>query len=442
MNVDGLFHSPHRYLLALGAAVLACVLTSALLRHLGAPERFPLTSRATYEVDPDANPYRALVSSRAIYVGDFRPILTAARTRQRDPEHSLYQSAQLREYRAAFVYTPLAALLVLPLARTDMSVQRAADWANAVNHVLWLVGGALLLAILGRGRPSRWLAGIFILHFLLYYPLAKALQLTQVSVLIWFCHVLAAWLLQRRYDVAAGFALAFGASIKPHYVLVPLLCALAPRFPRRALAACAAGLLLSACVSLLYAGWADCVEYVFGTLPTLSAGYSYLPNQSLNGLLLRSFTGEDPAVFNLATSVQWIQLASVLFGLGVLAAAARACRRRSASACEDDALLPLAIALAAVVIASPVSWIHHYVLLTIPYCVAYRRLSAPGGRSRRLEAALFASVVLVGWFFDARHLSGFPLALLGGLEFYGALALFACLLALVRRAAPAPEWSG
>jgi hypothetical protein len=412
----------HLFLVLVGLGLAAFV--SGLLRHLGAPGGHPLSRPATYRVDPGGNPYRALVRPDAIYTGDFRPIFEAARARHRDPAARLYRPAELSEHSAAFVYTPFTALLVLPLARGERTLEQAANVVSWLNHGLWLVGGLLLFAVLARGRRAgAWMIALFALHYLAYYPLAKALQLTQAGVFIWFWIVVAAFLLQRARYTPAGLALALAISIKPHLVVVPLLCALTPGFPRRAWVASFAGLAATSLVSLLYAGLADCRAYLFETLPYLSAGYAYFPNQSVNGLLLRLVGREDPAVFNLAQDVAWIGFASKGFAVVVCGAALVALRRRGAAS-EEGRLEALALAVLAATLASPVCWIHHYALLALPFVVAARRAL----EQRRASALLFASWLLAGWFYDARYLRGFPAALGSGLELYGGLLLLAWFL--------------
>jgi hypothetical protein len=429
------------YLALCALTLVVCAVVSGLMRKLGAPERYPLRALRTYAVDPDRNPYGALLSPTAVYTGDFRPILAAARGRLQDSEASLYRSEELEEHSAAFVYTPITALALVPLARTELSVQAAADRVHTFHRVLWAVGALLLYGVLFRGlRPSLGLSALFVLHYLAFYPLAQAVQLTQAGLWIWFGFVLGAFLLQRGHLTLGGIALGLGVSIKPHLVLVPVLLALVRGVPLRFVTASAVTVGVAGVTSIAYAGWADSWKYVTETLPHLSAGYAYFPNQSVNGLLHRLVGVEDPAVFNLALERGWIKAASAVFALAVLVTTTLVLRstwrptEEPMAVRNDLAVHRLGIVATAAVLASPVCWMHHFVLLTLPFVTLARRLLRSGARPRALAFGWFVSLALVGWFFDGRHLSGFPWAFLTGLEFYGAVGLLVILLAAdVRR---------
>jgi hypothetical protein len=171
-------------------------------------------------------------------------------------------------------------------------------------------------------------------------------------------------------------------------------------------------------------------DYVVRTLPSLSAGYAYYPNQSVNGLLLRLGRYADPATFNLAPRVEWIRVASTVFGIALLAGAAVVLRRSSA---KTDEVTRFALAVAAATLASPVVWIHHLTSLSIGLAVLARHIVYHHVASlRSVRIAAFTGLVLVGSFFDGSELAGVPLALLTGLEFYGGLVTLACLAWVAR----------
>lgn len=431
-----LFRTRRAYVVALGVGFVVCILLNGYLRHVGNPRRFALSSPDTWQIDPDGNPFRALVSWRAQITGDFRPIYDAAKGRREDASYRMYRPELLRQNLASFVYTPFTALLISPLARPGVSMFTAANWVSGVNHVMWFVGGIMLFLMITPGR-SRTLgdAALLAVHYVAYYPMAKALELTQASVWIFFFLALSAFLVQRRRDAAAGLALAVGVSIKPHLVVILVLLALTLRFPWRVILACIGGLVATTAASIGYAGVENCRDYLFETLPILSAGYAYYPNQSANGMLHRLFTQTDPEEFNLAPAVGWIKVASAAFGLAVLAVAAIAFRRRREATDNDDALLlKYALAITAATIASPVCWTHHLTVLLIALCAAVRFLSThPDMRSRAVDAALLASYLLTGFFIDTRDVGNGVVALISGPGFYGSLMLLACLVALVWR---------
>jgi len=440
-----LFRSRRQYALTLAVGYAVCIVLTGLFRHYGDPEKYPLLltggglprlAWSTFQVDPDGNPFESLTNWRAIITGDFSPIFDAAKGRRADPNFRMYQPEQLRRGSASFVYSPLTALAISPFARPGVSMYAAADWVSLLNHLMWAGTFVMLYAVVSRGRPQPFRDALLLgLHYLLFYPLAKALQLTQASVWIFFFLAASTYCLQRGRHLVAGLTLAVGVSIKPHLAAIPLVLALTPPFPRKVLMSCLLGLVLTAAASVAYAGWHNCRDYLFVTLPTLSAGYAFFPNKSLNGLLLRAFSEVDPAVFNLAPAVPWIQTASAVFALCVLASAAIVLRRRPHRPSPELDSMRFATALTAAVVASPVCWEHHLTAMFIPLCVgvSYLRLY-PGQRRPWLDAALLCSFLLTGFFFDSRYLGGWPIGLLSGLEFYGSLLLLLCLLCLSRRA--------
>ena len=422
------------------------LLTTGLLRHGADPEAYPLVGAprelaATY--NPGRQAFRTWWSWGAVNSGDFAPVYEAAVRRAEG--RPIYQPEELREHSASFVYTPFTAMLFAPWAERDAarrpSVEQVADAVSYLNHGLALFALVLLYPLVfGGGRPRLRDALPYGLACLAFFPLASALELTQAGVWIFFFLALAFHLASRKRYLASGLALAVGVSIKPHLVLVPLLALFVRGFPRQLLAGAWGGIAACGFASLAYAGWANAESYVNEVLPTLSSGYSYFRNQSFNGLLLRLFTDESPAVFNLAEPVRWIRLASTALGLSLVGLAFLSARAWSRSAVESrsvgrepDPLAPFAGLLAAAVLASPVCWMHHYILLLPSLAFAVGRLLR-GQPSRPLHAALMLlALLLLGFYFDARGVgNGWP-ALLSGLEFYGALLALGVTLSLVSR---------
>jgi len=420
------------------AAALLLTLVQGLMRNYGDSEQFPLTRPVTYSVDPGYSPYHALYKWDAIYWGDFQPIFEAAQGYRIDPNFKMYQPDQLKAGRASFVYTPFVAMCVHPISEVrrtpERDLKRAANKVSILNHWMWLGTGAMLLLIATHRQRIRALfVGAFLLHFLLYYPFATALQLTQASIWITFFLVASLLLFQRGWMVAAGIALALGVSIKPHLVVIPILLIFIPGFSRRMLVACFAGIGTAALASLSYAGLQNCLDYGLKTLPILSAGYAYYPNQSINGLLLRLLHDYDPADFNLVAPHSEVKLLSSVFGLGVLGICYAMGFRRPAKAGRAEDLMMFALLIAAGTVASPVCWYHHLAALTGPICVALNRLwSNPEQRTRWTEGLLFASYALTAYYLDTRYLRGFPMAFLSVLAFYGGLILTGLLAWLTR----------
>lgn len=432
-----LFKTPWMWLAAFLGGLLLLTLANGVLRNRGDAETFPLTQWRTYAADPWQNPYWSLVKWRPIieYSGDFRPIFEAAQGRMEDPAFRMYQPEQLKEGRAAFVYTPVVALALSPLCTPGTSFRRAARNLSYINHTMWLLSGLMLALMLVHARSGGpWVVALFVLHYLLYYPLAKALQLNQASVWIYTFLVTAGFLLQRGWISLSGLALAAAVSIKPHLVVIPALMFFAPGFPRRLVYFCAGGVAVAALISFVYAGWEQSMDYGLRTLPMLSAGYAYFPNQSINGLLLRLFTEHDPADFNLVPPYSWIKMVSSVFGLAILTLALWSCRVGGRTPGGLDPLLCFGLLVVAGTVASPVCWYHHLSALTVAYVVAVCTLARnPALRRRWLDGLLLVSLLLTGTFLDTRYLSGAPDAVLSAPGFYGTLMLLGAMCWMAQR---------
>ncbi len=422
----GVIATRRRFLAALGACLALVLLAGGALRVAAHPERHSLLDPGVY--NPGARTYATWLDWTARADGDLAPVWEAAERIEREGwEVELYRPRELEERWAAFVYAPLAAVVLTPLL--GLGFERGANVVSVANHLLALLGLGALYSLYARGRrPALLETALFVLLALAFFPLAQALHLTQVGVWIFALLALAAALLDRGRPAAAGALLGVGAFFKPHLLLVPAILALAGRFPRRALAACAAAVVLALTVSLLAAGPGNLGDYVTVQLPRLSAGYAFASNQSFQGWLTRALTNADPSVLELAEPNAPVQWAGRLFALALAIAAAAAGRGRPRGAEADLRLY--AAAVAAAVLASPVCWMHHYALLAIPLAVGARALlAAPGTRRGGLDLALLASGVWASVFLDQR---GAP-RWLSGLELAAGLGLLVCMLILVRR---------
>ncbi len=120
-----------------------------------------------------------------------------------------------------FVYPFYTAFVIWPTVNMDYA------WASAVWMVVLevcLIGGLFLLLNLYRWQPTVWLLPILLLWALFDYFAGRGLFLGQPSHVVYFLQVFALWAIFRRWDAAAGVALAV-STLKPQmgYLLVPLL---------------------------------------------------------------------------------------------------------------------------------------------------------------------------------------------------------------------------
>jgi Glycosyltransferase family 87 len=252
----------------------------------------------------------------AVYRGSVRAMLHGA---------SLYSFAATNG--DPFTYPPFAGLVLAPVALPGAPVV----WTLAtLGAVFWC---AVLV-------DRRWAPAVAIL-LLICAPVARDLRFGQLSVFLALLVLLDGLRWKR------GFAIGVAAAVKlTPLVFIPYLWLAGQR--RAALTATAT---FAACTT---AAWlvlpADSVRYWFtelwhtGRIGNLAS----TGNQSINGMLLRA---------GVSSTAVWALLAGVVLVLG-LVRAGRAAR-------NGHPLVGLAIAGAAGVAASPVSWTHHQIWLVL-----------------------------------------------------------------------------
>lgn len=359
---------------------------------------------------------RSLVDARHSYLGDPGPSLEAARRLERDPRAPLYD--RNLEIGSAFIYPPIAARPYAPLAWLPAAEAREA--LSTVNRLL-LLGIVAMLAALAR---PRWLA----LLALAFFPLLHAVQLNQATLAVTALLGGAFLLLVRRGDGAlAGVCLGAACAIKPQLALVLPLLAWHAR--RAAASAVLTGALLLA-LSVQYAGVANHVAYATKVLPTLSRGYAYFANQSVNGLLQRFVFSGDLGIFRMPPRSLVVSALTTVLGVAAyvatLAFVARTPRQRE--------LAPWVFALAWLVCTaiSPIAWQHHYCAALFVFAMLASAID-DGRLPDRLWPQVALSFVLMAAWFEVRSLRG-PVATLAVSHVLFGAALLALVLT---RAIPA-----
>ena len=317
-----------------------------------------------------------------------------------------------------FTYPPFAAFAMLPMAYLPwlltIVISVAATVATSALLLWWLVD-----PVARRMGWSRW----FVLAVTLclaaaFEPMRETVNFGQVNMLLLF--LVAAdllWLVARpggaepsgrtgcwaRYRWAGGVGIGLATAVKltPGIFIVYLL--LTKRW-RAAVTASVTALLATVAAAAVAPDasrefWADALWNTDRV-----GSFAFISNQSLKGVVARL----DPAH---PSTLLWLALVVVVLAIW-------AARSRAAVASGDEAT---GLALTAVVgcLVSPVTWVHHLVLL-IPALVllvdnAYR---APGGSRRRRRLLTFA-IVAYGFLISRfvwiwEHGSGGLLEFLGG----------------------------
>lgn len=272
-----------------------------------------------------------------------------------------------------FTYPPAAAILFAPLAVVPFWAANAVATATSVAALI-----VLLVLTVGRSnaeRASRCAALALLAVALLAEPVQSTLGFGQVNLML--AAMVALDVLAPRTWWPRGLLIGIASAVK----LTPAVFVLA-LLVRRQYREAATAALAFAIVSLLawVAAPRDSAQYWTGSLwdPDRIGGAAYAGNQSLNGLLLRlGLTGP-------AERFAWLMGVVVIVGLAWVGMT-KAHR-------VGDMVLLLGINGLVALLASPVSWTHHWVWLLPLGLALWERTERAGWRSL---AAVGASLMLL-----------------------------------------------
>lgn len=315
--------------------------------------------------------------------------------------------------------TPLVALVLVPLARLDMSVAREIwTWLNLLLFAgsLWLIGNAL-----PAPASLTWRAG-FVALALLYAPAREDFRLGQMYVLLLFLLSLAFWCLQRRSTAIAGLPLGIATVTK--LSVVPLWLILAGRGDRRTLVIGALTMLGACALGIALTGWASWPRFIEAVIERVAdyPAQAATAFQSTPGFFQHLFVRE--ATWNPAPVWHQPWLAHLLTPFAsVTTIGATLWRAR-----RVDIDLVLASGLALSVVLLPLAEEHHYTLLLIPIGVVAARITrTPLLRRDVLWLSAIILLLAVAWPYESPSLSTGWTALLAYPRLYGGWLLWAWL---------------
>lgn len=370
---------------AIGAYALAAVATVATI--------------AIDSGDAHGAGLRALVNRSASNIGDPWPSVVAADRLAHAWHAPLF--TDFTDAGSSFIYPPLAALPYTFAA--GVGYEGAHARLAILSRVAWVacIGVAIVLAW-SRCKSVAPVVGFGLAAALLFYPLLRAVELNQATLLVAVLLGASLLLAQRGYDGAAGAVCAASAMFKPQLALVaPLLYFSSRRFALSA----AASLVGLGAASVVYAGVANHVRYVSSVLPRLSGGYAFYPNQSFSGTLLR-LSGAYPYDFDLHQPPAWMRVVGAAFTVAVLTGGLWLQRRAAArSSTRDGLVLALLASWLTVTLASPISWEHHYAPALFAFAVLFGR-AVSGDSTRAAVVGGAAAFPLVAGYLDVRFWSG------------------------------------
>jgi hypothetical protein len=280
-----------------------------------------------------------------------------------------------------FAYPPFLAWLVAPLHPLSDST------AAIVWFVLSLAMVAIALWLLGL-RDWRCYALVFV-----FLPTRSSIDLGTLGPLLLLA-VAAAW---RWRDVAWRTAGAVGAAIVLKLFLWPLAIWLA--LTRRLHAAAAS---VGVAVALAVVSWAAIGFAGIGDYPGVLRRLANEESTSSYSVVALGVRAHMPLLA--------ARIVAVLVTLALLAAAAWVARDERLTPRDRD-IATLTITLAAALAASPIVWVHYFLLLLVPLALTRPRLSPlwfvpfafhplgeaawPAGDARKLGLALVATLVIL-----------------------------------------------
>lgn len=288
-------------------------------------------------------------------------------------------------------HPPTSILLALPFAALPyfeaLFVWNLASLA-ALGASLWLVA---------RGLGLVWKAeAVFPLVALLALcnPLLQQIWLGQLNLVLLLL-LTGAWAADRAHRPwTAGALVGAAMAIKlfPGFLLIYF----ALRRNWKALAAAAIALCALTALTLVALGAGAYLSYFRDALPRVQAFQSWWNNSSLTGLAKKLFGPPTPRpwlVWRVEPLWNWplaSRVVPLLLSLGIVALLCRSVPRSKTRAAADRAF---ALSLTAMLLVSPITWEHYFVLLLVPLAIAWVQLPAAGW-ARVLLLAIVAALWL------------------------------------------------
>ena len=335
-------------------------------------------------------------------------------------------------------------LLIAPLSR--LSLPTAVIIWYLLNLALFAWSYYLLINSLPQETPGGKPIWKILPLILILGILADNLYLGQMNILLLFLIGLTLLLHQRGKEFAAGFTLALGIALK----LTPLLLLLYFIYRRRVKLTLATIISLIILLSLLpipFLGWERNFEllssfYQQVIKPTVSGGIGYSigayrhTNQSLAAFLFRllartpadTISGKTVYANIADLSEETISLIIKIADLIIIVLLAIFLRQRTSL--KEGAFIPFfeySLIVMAMLLISPISWISHFILLTIPYIVgSWYALKLKGRMGSLILSSLFTCFLLSSLGVSRRLQSYSPL-------FLGTIILFSSFLFVLIR---------
>jgi hypothetical protein len=266
-------------------------------------------------------------------------------------------------------HPPASILVFLPLARVTY-VTAFRIW-SVVSIVMIAAAVILLRRELGPG-PVHGFWIIVTLMLLFSFPLREQMYNGQLNPVLLLC-ITGAWIASRRdRDGLAGVLLGIAAAVK----LFPLFLFIAPALRRRwsTLAAGAVTIIAANIVAVIVLGVGAYRDYVFNVMPALVVMQSSAYNASLVAFWKKLFDSPGVGFLPVHEWAHWPAVALiglVLSAIAIIAAIAVSHRRARDREGVD---LAFAAVILGMVLLSPITWPHGFLILLLPLVLLARRL--------------------------------------------------------------------
>lgn len=325
---------------------------------------------------------------------------------------------------ASYLYPPLLAILFEPFTALpcDVAIRcwvvcNLALWAFCVALlVYWLQ--VMLAPSLSGGRPARvrvvdWLRGEpdgallatlgIIALSVLAWPVLQGLLMGQVNLLLLAALLVVPLLVRKERYVAAGMVLAFGTMLKllPALLIAYYLC----RGRRRVVLGAVLGMALLTGLTVLVVGWRALPDVQI----ILSSSYAqtWSDNQALAhaprwvAVELGVSVGSPLAAL---AGRALLGLAALLVGAGLLVVWAPWCRAEAGGTLSIDSedqrfvteLLGYGWTIGAMLLVSPLVWLHYNTWLLVPFTLATGYLLREHHLGRAIPRSIAAALLVVG----------------------------------------------
>jgi len=330
---------------------------------------------------------------------DFIPVFAAARAvdnpgtakhmYDRDPDHfnivtdgplfEIARSSGFRMIPTPFVYPPLYAWIMKPLAQLEYPTARTV--LTFVNACAFVLGIFLVSLSVLDAFPLRWILLSVPLLCAGFSPIAYSSSLGQITPLIFCAVCLSLHLIQRGREIPAGILLGavFAVKLFPLGIMIMMIPYRRFRALTAALATWAAFLLLSAAFS----GVTVTGRYLETIFSIASSGsVAAWNNQTVTGMLLRMVSDSSAAFhWGYINPGWWITLSDGIITIIFLAwSVLIPCRyfnlRESSGrlpvTADSNTLNALMFSQGILLsfILAPISWSHYHILAIVPACMA------------------------------------------------------------------------